>query len=74
MQMQRDVKVGKLSEDVYTAQAVEILAALRKLGEKVSTLDTHVHSIYKIMANIGKDSCSCETFVTQGVCTVCIVE
>ena len=34
--MQRDVKVGKLSEDVYTSQAVEILAALRKLGEKVS--------------------------------------
>ncbi len=33
--MQRDVKVGKLSEDVYNQQAVEILAALRKLGEKV---------------------------------------
>lgn len=33
--MQRDVKVGKMSDDVYTAQAVEILAALRKLGEKV---------------------------------------
>ena len=33
--MQRDVKVGKLAEDVYTEQAVEILAALRKLGEKV---------------------------------------
>ena len=28
--------MGKMSEDVYTAQAVEILAALRKLGEKVS--------------------------------------
>ena len=35
LQMQRDVKVGKMSDDVYTAQAVEILAALRKLGEKV---------------------------------------
>ena len=33
--MQRDKKVGKLSEDVYNQQAVEILAALRKLGEKV---------------------------------------
>lgn len=33
--MQRDMKVGKLSEDVYNQQAVEILAALRKLGEKV---------------------------------------
>ena len=36
-QMQRDVKVGKLSQDAYTHQAVEILAALRKLGEKVRT-------------------------------------
>lgn len=33
--MQREVKVGKLSDDIYTQQAVEILAALRKLGEKV---------------------------------------
>lgn len=42
--MQRDVKVGKLSEDIYTAQAVEILAALRKLGEKVSIFaDVLVH-------------------------------
>ena len=34
-QMQRDVKIGKMSQDAYTQQAVEILAALRKLGEKV---------------------------------------
>lgn len=34
-QMQRDLKVGKLPEDIYTQQAAEILAALRKLGEKV---------------------------------------
>ena len=33
--MQRDVKMGKVSGDTYTQQAVEILAALRKLGEKV---------------------------------------
>ena len=37
VQMQRDVKVGKLSDDIYTQQAVEMLAALRKLGEKVGT-------------------------------------
>lgn len=37
-QMQREMKVGKLPEDVYTQQAVEILAALRKLGEKVCTV------------------------------------
>ena len=34
--MQRDVKMSKLSQSAYTQQAVEILAALRKLGEKVS--------------------------------------
>ena len=33
--MQRDLKVGKLPQDVYNQQAVEILTALRKLGEKV---------------------------------------
>ena len=43
--MQRDLKVGKMSEDVYTTQAVEILAALRKLGEKVSELRICVHAI-----------------------------
>lgn len=35
MQMQRDLKVGKLPQDAYNQQAVEILTALRKLGEKV---------------------------------------
>ena len=33
--MDRDVMVGKLSRDVYVQQKVEILTALRKLGEKV---------------------------------------
>lgn len=33
--MDRDVMVGKLSRDVYTQQKMEILTALRKLGEKV---------------------------------------
>ena len=27
--------MGRISEDVYTQQGVEILSALRKLGEKV---------------------------------------
>lgn len=34
-QMDRDVIVGKMSRDVYTQQKMEILTALRKLGEKV---------------------------------------
>ena len=35
--MQRDMKMGKLSNDTYMQQRVEILVALRKLGEKVSS-------------------------------------
>jgi hypothetical protein len=32
---QRDLKLGKLSTDAYTQQALEILTALKKLGEPV---------------------------------------
>ncbi|KAL5490764.1 hypothetical protein EMCRGX_G015945, partial [Ephydatia muelleri] len=38
-EMQRDLKVGKLPQDVYNQQAVEILTALRKLGEKLSPVE-----------------------------------
>jgi len=34
---QRDLKLGKLSSDAYTQQALEILTALKKLGETVPT-------------------------------------
>ncbi|XP_037586688.1 protein LZIC [Cebus imitator] len=34
-EMDRDLMVGKLERDLYTQQKVEILTALRKLGEKV---------------------------------------
>ncbi|MEJ1272460.1 leucine zipper and CTNNBIP1 domain containing [Cricetulus griseus] len=37
-EMDRDLMVGKLERDLYTQQKVEILTALRKLGEKVLTL------------------------------------
>lgn len=36
--MDRDLMVGKLGRDLYTQQKVEILTALRKLGEKVPVL------------------------------------
>lgn len=36
VQMDRDVIVGKLSRDDYTQQKMEILTALKKLGEKVT--------------------------------------
>jgi hypothetical protein len=34
--LQRDVKLGKVPQDAYTQQAVEILSALKKLGETLS--------------------------------------
>jgi len=33
--MQRDLKTGHLSQTAYTQQAVEILTALKKLGEQL---------------------------------------
>ena len=39
LQMDRDLMVGKLERDLYTQQKVEILTALRKLGEKVSVFN-----------------------------------
>ncbi|KAM8829380.1 protein LZIC [Synchiropus picturatus] len=38
-EMDRDVIVGKLSRDNYTQQKLEILTALRKLGEKLTADD-----------------------------------
>ncbi|XP_061910285.1 protein LZIC isoform X1 [Entelurus aequoreus] len=38
-EMDRDVMVGKLSKGVYTQQKMEVLTALRKLGEKLTTED-----------------------------------
>jgi len=33
LQLQRDAKIDKLSETLYVEQTLEILAALRKLGD-----------------------------------------
>ncbi|RVE70466.1 hypothetical protein OJAV_G00064280 [Oryzias javanicus] len=38
-EMDRDLMVGKLSRDVHTQQKMEILIALRKLGEKLTAED-----------------------------------
>ncbi|XP_065060911.1 protein LZIC-like [Rhopilema esculentum] len=35
--LQRDQNLGKISQDAYSQQAVEILAALRKLGESLTS-------------------------------------
>ena len=39
--MQRDLKTGHLSQAAYTQQAVEILTALKKLGEQVRSVYNH---------------------------------
>eukprot|EP01080_Neovahlkampfia_damariscottae_P005564 gene5564-9382_t len=38
-QLQRDVKLGKISQTIVTQQTVEILSALKKLGEKLSDVE-----------------------------------
>ena len=37
--LHRDSKIGKISQDLFTQQVVEILAALKRLGEKVRVDD-----------------------------------
>jgi len=39
--LKRDLKLGKLSPDAYTQQALEILTALKKLGETLSGEELH---------------------------------
>jgi hypothetical protein len=45
-ELQRDVKTGQISEDVYTQQAVEMLTALKKLGETVSIDDKNIEPAF----------------------------
>lgn len=62
--MDRDVMVGKLSRDVYTQQKMEILTALRKLGEKLTAEDESflvenatatLSQFEKVTANLGSE-------------------
>jgi len=46
-EIERDAKIGKLAMDVFSQQKVEILTALRKLGETLSPVEEsflHSHS------------------------------
>ncbi|XP_031554463.1 protein LZIC-like [Actinia tenebrosa] len=61
-EMQRDLKTGHLSQAVYTQQAVEILTALRKLGEQLKPQESEflaansnaaLSSFEKVSENIG---------------------
>lgn len=59
VQMDRDVIVGKLSRDVYTQQKMEILTALRKLGEKVRIARCRYVMFYFFFHGLMDDSESC---------------
>ncbi|ELR13295.1 leucine zipper and CTNNBIP1 domain containing, putative [Acanthamoeba castellanii str. Neff] len=59
----RDLKLGKLSSDAYTQQALEILTALKKLGETLSAEELHflsanmtasLSAFERVEADIGK--------------------
>ncbi|XP_038075267.1 protein LZIC-like [Patiria miniata] len=61
-EVERDGKVGKLSHDSYTQQKVEILTALRKLGEKLTPAESEflasnssqaLNEFEKVTGNIG---------------------
>ncbi len=42
--MERDVKIGKITKDMQIEQTVEILTALRSLGEQVLEVTVFTHS------------------------------
>jgi hypothetical protein len=47
--LKRDLKLGRLPEDAFVQQAVEILLALKKLGEQLSAAE--VYSSIHLIAN-----------------------
>ncbi|XP_029196650.2 protein LZIC-like isoform X1 [Acropora millepora] len=61
-EMQRDLKTGHLSQTAYTQQAVEILTALKKLGEQLKPVEAEflavntnaaLSTFEKVSENIG---------------------
>lgn len=50
--MQRDAKIGKISQDVFVQQKVEILGALRKLGEKVREAEMGEKCVREFFMNL----------------------
>ncbi|XP_051516600.1 protein LZIC-like [Myxocyprinus asiaticus] len=75
-EMDRDVIVGKLPQDLYTQQKVEILTALRKLGEKLTTEDeaflatnasATLSQFEKVTASLGKSEDKIMALASSGV-------
>lgn len=65
--MDRDVMVGKLPRDVYTQQKMEILTALRKLGEKVRGL-LLTHKRFPADTHLFQDCCV-KPFLISATCS-----
>uniref|UniRef100_A0A8C5S522 Leucine zipper and CTNNBIP1 domain containing n=1 Tax=Laticauda laticaudata TaxID=8630 RepID=A0A8C5S522_LATLA len=73
-EMDRDLIVGKLGRDLYTQQKVEILTALRKLGEKLTPSDeiflstnagTALSQFEKVSTDLGKKKKIFSSFSTR---------
>lgn len=61
LQIERDAKIGKIAQDVASQQKVEILVALKKLGETVTPQEESF-----LQAN-SSDNLKLFEKVTQGV-------
>uniref|UniRef100_A0A3B5R525 Leucine zipper and CTNNBIP1 domain containing n=1 Tax=Xiphophorus maculatus TaxID=8083 RepID=A0A3B5R525_XIPMA len=73
-EMDRDMMVGKMSRDVHTQQKMEILTALRKLGEKLTPEDdtflaenatATLSQFEKVTANLGEQKHFMEIFINS---------
>ena len=62
-QLERDSKIGKIAKDAATQQSVEILTALKKLGEQLTAQEeaflqahssTSLRQFEKVSGDIGK--------------------
>uniref|UniRef100_A0A3B3U4U4 Leucine zipper and CTNNBIP1 domain containing n=1 Tax=Poecilia latipinna TaxID=48699 RepID=A0A3B3U4U4_9TELE len=81
-EMDRDVMVGKMSRDVHTQQKMEILTALRKLGEKLTPEDdtflaenatATLSQFEKVTANLGEQKHFINSFgLSDYQCSSCI--
>lgn len=59
--------VGKLSRDEYTQQKMEVLTALRKLGEKVNKMSSGGAGKKKTLVEYGQIKKKCIEVIEVGI-------
>merc|ERR1712232_519905 len=67
--LQTNLKLGKISKADYTQQAVEILTALKKLGEQISAQEEHFLAEHKSQAMSEFDKVSAD-IGTKGAASI----